>query len=78
MIPSGDAMAVSAHIEHNETHKPCSVHVIKNCVDDGLIDLNLLSSPSFLILIKRNDPSLNAHIVINIAIIIFPIFKVFS
>jgi hypothetical protein len=32
-------------MEHKETHIPCKVHVMKNLVGEGLIDLNLLSSP---------------------------------
>ena len=66
-------IAVSAHIEHKETHIPCNVQVIKNWVRFGLIDLNLLSSPSLDILRNRNELNLIAQIIINIAIIKFAI-----
>ena len=43
------------------THVPDKVQVIKNLEKDGLISLNLLSSPSLFILIKRNVPNLIAQ-----------------
>ena len=43
------------------TQVPDKVQVIKNLEKDGLISLNLLSSPSLFILIKRNVPNLIAQ-----------------
>ena len=65
IIPSVVEIAVIAHAEHKETHVPCKVQVIKNLVGEGLISLNLLSSPSFLILKNKKLPNLIAHTIIN-------------
>ena len=43
------------------THVPDKVQVIKNLEKDGVISINLLSSPSLFILIKRNVPNLIAQ-----------------
>ena len=58
-------MAVIAHAEQIETHIPCKVQVIKNLVGEGLISLNLLSSPAFFILKNKKLPNLIAHTIIN-------------
>ena len=55
--PVLDEIAVNTHNKHIDTQVPCNVQVIKNLVKEGLIDRNLLSSPSFLILKKRKLPS---------------------
>ena len=56
-IPEGLDMAVNADNEQSETHIPCKVQVIKNRVAEGLINLNLLSSPALQIL--KNKKSLS-------------------
>jgi hypothetical protein len=65
IIPPAVDIAVIAQAEHIETQVPCKVHVIKNLVGEGLISLNLLSSPASLILKNKKLPSLTAHIIIN-------------
>jgi hypothetical protein len=68
------AIPANAQAEQRETHIPWRVQVIKNRDGDFLISLNRISSPAFLILIKRKLPSLTAHIIINEDIIILPRF----
>ena len=58
-IPVRLDIAVNAYNEQTDTHIPCKVHVIKNRVAEGFINLNLLSSPSLEILKNKN---INAHI----------------
>ena len=58
-----------------ETHIPCKVHVIKNRVAEGFINLNLLSSPSLQILKNKKEPKRNAQIMIRNEIIRLPILK---
>ena len=74
-IPSELDMATSAHIEQSVTHKPDKVNVIKNCVAEVLIDLNLLSSPALCILINKNIPNLIVQMEINKAKIRLPKFS---
>jgi len=53
--PVGLDIAVNIDIEQSETHIPCKVHVIKNRVAEGFINLNLLSSPSLQILKNKKN-----------------------
>jgi hypothetical protein len=67
-------MAVKAHIEHIETHIPCKVHVMKNLVGEGLMCLNLLSSPALCILVNKKVPNRIVHIRIQAANTILVMF----
>ena len=68
-------MATRAHIEQSVTHKPDTVNAMKNCEADGLIDLNLLSSPALCILMNKKSPNLIVHTEINKAKIRLPKFS---
>ena len=74
MTPLLLAMAVKAHIEHIETHIPCKVHVMKNLVGEGLMCLNLLSSPALCILVNKKLPKRIVHIRMQAANTILAIF----
>ena len=70
--PDGLAIAIKAADEHIKTHIPCSVHVIKNCEKDDLIESNLPSFLSLWTLINRNEPSLIAQIIMAKPISMLP------
>tara|TARA_B100000767_G_scaffold113683_1_gene108438 strand:+ start:2000 stop:2230 length:231 start_codon:yes stop_codon:yes gene_type:complete len=61
MIPVSLEIPVNAQSEQIETHVAWRVQVIKNLDGDGLMLLNLLSSPSFWILKNKKIPNLIAH-----------------
>ena len=73
--PVGLDIAVNADNEQTETHIACKVHVIKNRVAEGFMNLNLLSSPSLQILKNKKEPKRNAHTMIRNEIIKLPILK---
>ena len=54
-------MAVSAFPDVKKTHSPESVQATKKLEKEIFISLNLLSSPTLMILEKRNIPSRKDH-----------------
>jgi hypothetical protein len=64
-MPISLEIPVNAQSEQIETHVAWRVQVIKNLDIDGLILLNLLSSPSFWILKNKKTPNLIAHMKIK-------------
>ena len=75
MIPLSLEIPVNAQSEQIDTQVAWRVQVMKNLDGDGLMLLNLLSSPSFWILKNKKTPNLIAHIKIKEDNIRFPKLK---